>query len=275
MKNNNTPKRHKNKTNNFNRRIIDDTNFELVKRSPEKLLGYKTSSNFVSLYSNQNKLLNSAETLSEINSNNNYHNETNKNINTINNNKSNKKEISPPLKTEYGTNKNLLKISSDKFFIKKSNNNKLNYLKLNSMSEVLNNIDLCDKEVIERLKKRLIKKNFFINANIKSKPKAKSLKNIEIEHKHKIESDHLPNIKKEFYFNKSLGCRINLKKIILEEDLIENSESSPKKVTKLKFHLDKFSYMKKPEPQKINIIHSNDKNRKRLIITSFSNLANQ
>lgn len=28
------------------------------------------------------------------------------------------------------------------------------------MSEVLNNIDLCDKEVIERLKKRLIKKNF-------------------------------------------------------------------------------------------------------------------
>ena len=265
-KNNNTPKRH---------RIIDDTNFELVKRSPEKLLGYKTSSNFVSLYSNQNKLLNNTETLTEINSNNNYNNETNKNINTINNNNSNKKETSPPLKTEYGTNKNLLKISSDKFFIKKSNNNKLNYLKLNSMSEVLNNIDLCDKEVIKRLKKRLVKKNFFINVNVKSKPKAKSLKNIEIEHKHKIESDHLPTIKKEFYFNKSLGCRINLKKIILEEDLIENSESSPKKVTKLKFNLDKFFSMKKPEPQKINIIHSNDKNKRRLIITSFSNLGIQ
>ena len=273
---NNTPKRHKNKTNNFNRRIIDDTNFELVKRSPEKLLGYKTSSNFVSLYSNRNRLLGNTEALTEINLNNNFHNETKKSINTINNNNSNKKESSSPLKTEYNTNKNFFKISSDNFFKKNIKSNKLNYLKLNSMSEVLNNIDLCDKEVIERLKKRLIKKKFFINVNVKSKPKAKSLKNIELEHKHKIEGEHFPKIKKQFYFNKSLGCRINLKKIILGEDLAECSETSPKKVTvtKLKFNFDKFPYMKKPEPQKTNIAHSNDKNKRRLIITSFSNLGN-
>ena len=273
---NNTPKRHKNKTNNFNRRIIDDTNFELVKRSPEKLLGYKTSSNFVSLYSNRNRLLGNTEALTEINLNNNFHNETKKSINTINNNNSNKKESSSPLKTEYNTNKNFFKISSDNFFKKNIKSNKLNYLKLNSMSEVLNNIDLCDKEVIERLKKRLIKKKIFINVNVKSKPKAKSLKNIELEHKHKIEGEHFPKIKKQFYFNKSLGCRINLKKIILGEDLAECSETSPKKVTvtKLKFNFDKFPYMKKPEPQKTNIAHSNDKNKRRLIITSFSNLGN-
>ena len=144
------------------------------------------------------------------------------------------------------------------------------------MSEVLNNIDLCDKEVIERLKKRLIKKKIFINVNVKSKPEAKSLKNIELEHKHKIEGEHFPKIKKQFYFNKSLGCRINLKKIILGEDLAECSETSPKKVTvtKLKFNFDKFPYMKIPEPQKTNIAHSNDKNKRRLIITSFSNLGN-
>ena len=277
---NNTPKRHKNKTNNFNRRIIDDTNFELVKRSPEKLLGYKTSSNFVSLYSNRNRLLNNTETLTELNLNNNFNNETNKNINVINNNNSNKKETSSPLKTEYNTNKNFFKISSDNFFKKNIKSNKLNYLKLNSMSEVLNNFDLCDKEVIERLKKRLIKKNIFINVNVKSKAKAKSLKNIEIEHKHKIEGEHLPTIKKQFYFNKSLGCRINLKKIILGEDMVEISEPNPKKatVTKLKFNLDKFSYMKKlveTPPQKINVAHSNDKNKRRLIITSFSNLGIQ
>ena len=38
-----------------------------------------------------------------------------------------------------------------------------------------------------------------------------------MEDKHKIESDHLPTIKKEFYFNKSLGCRINLKKLFWQK----------------------------------------------------------
>ena len=269
---NTTPDRYKNKNNNFNRRIIDDTNFELVKRSPEKLLGYKTSSNFVSLYSNRKKL-NCTETFTEMNSNINFNNnETNKNINTMNNNNSNKKEISSPLKTEYFTKKNFYKISYDNFYKKNIKNNKLNYLKLNSMSEVLNNIDLCDKDVIERLKKKLIKKNFFINLNAKNKQKAKSVKNIENELKQKTESEHLPTIKKQFYFNKSLGCRINLKKIILGEELIESYESTPKKITKFKFNSDKFSSMKKLESKKINIAHSNEKNRRRLIITSFSNL---
>ena len=274
---NGTPTRYKNKNNNFNRRIIDDTNYELVKRSPEKLLGYKTSSNFVSLYSNRNKLLSNTETLIEINTNINFHNETlksiNTNINTINNNNSNKKESSSPLRAD-NTNKNFFKITAGNFFKKNLNSTKLNYLKLNSMSEVLNNVDLCDKEVIEKLKKKLIKKNFFINTNVKSKPKAKSLKNIDIEHKHKIEGEHLPEIKKQFYFNKSLGCRINLKKIILGEDLVESSEAhSPKKVNKLKFNFEKFS-MKKIDAKKVNIAHSNDKSKskRKLILTSFSSL---
>ena len=248
------------KYNNFNKRKIDDTYYELVKRSPDKFLGYKTTSNFTTLFTQQNKNLN--ETKTDRYCDKNYKNETNININ----NELNHNEIissSSPLKTENNRiNNNFFKTAKNDFFKKNFNNKKLKYLKLNSMSDVLNNIDLCDTELIRKLKNRLNKKNQFIRLNIKNKQtKSVSLKNIKIGIKHKMEKKYLPNIQ-TFYFNKSLGCRINLKKIILEEEnRVDSEEFTSKNKYKLKLDIDKITPLKKINKKKINILTNHNINK--------------
>ena len=220
-----SPIRIKNKNNSVNIRKMDNTTFQLVKKSPDNFSNFKTANNFNRIISKKNRIFFNTE---KSNFSNKIHNtESNTNYNKV---------ISSPFNTEINiknnsnisTSNSLYRTDYNDYNIKIIDNNKLEYLKFNSMSEVLNNnIDLTDKEVIKKLKNKLIKKkNFNILNQKKQDSKTISLKNIKLKDKYKSICRNIPKLNKEFYYNKALGCRINLKKLILGEENTGNNEVS-------------------------------------------------
>jgi len=239
-----------------NNRKIDNIDFELAKRSHDKIL--KSPNIYNTLYSTQNNAFNGIDTYFYYNKNNNF-NKTN-----IYNNLSKKELISSPINTiNINANHNLYKTAVNNFSKNNYKNDKLEYLKYNSMNEVLNNLDLSDKEYFIKLKNKFHKEKK--NKN-KSLPKYIKLKNLKFQNKNK---ENLTNLENEFYYNKSLGCKINCKKIILGEYNNYSVEKEPNKKIYSDFNIPKLSPVKKINKKKNNYI--NNKKENKVSAISFSN----
>ena len=207
-----------------NIRKIEDIDFELVKKSQDKL--YKTSNNLINFYTPKKKILSGIDTYFNIN----------KKIYNPNNN-----DMISSLQTEtnFYTNHNMYKTSVNNLY-----NNNHDYLKLNSMNEVLNNLDISAHKYLKKLKNKFVNKNIFVHLNKRNKTKSIKFKNIKIENKINVEGEPISQYTQGFYYNKSLGCRINYKKIILDDNFNYSGEGS-KKLSPLPFHLHELSSVKK------------------------------
>ena len=208
--------------NNNNIRKIDNIDFELMKRSHDKI--YKTSSNFNKLLTPKNNLYKGIEAYYSSNKKKRV-NETN-----INNYLKNNNLLYSPIITNNSKN-------SSHYLYKKAisnnskndlDNNKLKYLEFNSMNEVLNNLDLTDKEIFEEFKNKLINKKYFKNLTekIRQKPKAIQINNLKMQNKHGYKRENSGKYRQGFYYNKSLGCKINYRKIMLEENEHNSEENT-------------------------------------------------
>lgn len=208
---------------NNNIRKIDNIDFELIKKSQDKL--FKTSSNFYSL-SPPNKILYKGIDIYSYSNKKNLTNETTTiytNTNTI---KNKKDLIQSPINNTIGNaninaNHNMYKLTFNNLSKNKYENDKLNYLKFNSMNEVLNNVDLSDKEFFLKLKNKYKQRANFKNLEKKLRQKQKHIQLSSVKKENKYNTDKSSN---EFYYNKSLGCRINFKKIMLKENAKKNEE---------------------------------------------------
>ena len=141
--------------------------------------------------------------------------------------------------TNFYTNHNMYKTSVNNLY-----NNNHDYLKLNSMNEVLNNLDISAHKYLKKLKNKFVNKNIFVHLNKRNKTKSIKFKNIKIENKINVEGEPISQYTQGFYYNKSLGCRINYKKIILDDNFNYSGEGS-KKLSPLPFHLHELSSVKK------------------------------
>ena len=213
-----TTQNFKNQNNNI--RKIDYIDFGLAKRSHDKLL--KSSNLYKTLNCSDNKNLKGIDI---------YNNKKN-NFNETN---INKNEISSSINTvnNINNNHNLYKTAANIFSSHNFDKNKLEYLKFNSMNEVLNNLDTSNKEYYIKLKNQFHKKKKDKNLSQKQKslPKDKKIKNLKLQNKNNIEKDNLTNYDQGFYYNKSLGCRINFKKIMLEENSYSAEKTPTKKIS--------------------------------------------
>ena len=241
--NNNNYNKNKIK-NNINIRKIDNIDFELVKKGQDKF--YKTLNNFqnISTENNISKGINF-----DFYSHKKIKIKQNKINNDINNINTNHKM--------YNTAINIAKNNN-------IDNNKLEYLRFNSMNEVLNNLDLTNKDFFLQLKNIFDKKKNNKNSNRKKKIKLKSQRiNYLIPEKknsHKKEKNDKNH--SDFYFNKTLGCKINCQKIVLSENENKSEEGNPND-----FSLNNaLSSIKINKNRKIKYIKSKEK-----IINSNSN----
>jgi hypothetical protein len=233
-------------------RKIEDFDFELIKKSQDKL--YKTSSNLNNFYSPKNKIFNAIDT---------YFN-ANKNKNNIND------DLMPLLRTESNFNytdyRRLYKISINNMAKNNNDKDEYKYLQLNSMNEVLNSKDISDNQFLKKLKNIFIQKNIFVG----NKPKSIKIKNLKLDNKRKFEKENLHKIKQSFYYNKSLGCRINFKKIILGNNINNYSgERTPKHFSSFPFTLNEISSVKRTKEEKKYVNHNID-NKTNII--SYSDL---
>ena len=120
------------------------------------------------------------------------------------------------------------------------------------MNEVLNNVDLSDKEFFIKLKnKHKKKRNFkFLEQKLRLKSKHMQLNS--------VRKDNSEKYNNEFYYNKSLGCKINFKKIILNERNNHCEEANQNNFS-LFNGLKELSSNKKLKNKRINYIHNNKK----------------
>ena len=193
---------------NNNIRKIDSIDFELIKKSQDRL--FKTSSNFSSLLTPKNIVFNRTDTYFNSNKN-----DLDSKTNIITNINNNNELVSAPIHTtnNFNTNHKYYETSINKY--EKCNNFKNNRVKFNSMNEVLNNLNLSDKEFFINFKNKFHKEKNLESDNKKHKSLSKfiKLKNIKLGNKYNIK-DNLIKIKRQYYYNKSLGCIINFKKIM-------------------------------------------------------------
>ena len=250
--------------NNNNIRKIDNIDFELMKKSQDKL--YKTSSNYNKILTPKNNLYKGIEAYYSSNKKNRI-NET-----KINNNINNKINLLySPISTNNNKNNshNLYKKAINNFSKNDFDKNKLKYLEFNSMNEVLNNLDLTDKEIFEKFKNKLINKKYFQNLTekIRKKPKSIQTNNLKMQNRHGSKRENSGKYRQGFYYNKSLGCKINYRKIMLGENENNSEENTFNKI----FEQHENSPINNIKPKNTNYPNFN---REKLINT-HSNIENE
>ena len=254
---------HNKNQNNNNIRKIDNIDFELMKRSQDKL--YKTSNNYNKILTPKNNLYKGIEAYYSSNKKNRI-NETNINNYLFNNNL-----LYSPISTynKKNNNHNLYKIAISNNSKNDLDNNKLKYLEFNSMNEVLNNLDLTDKEIFEKFRNKLINKKYFKNLNekIRQKPKSKQINNLKIQNKHGCKRENSGKYRQGFYFNKSLGCKINYRKIMLGENENNSEENTFNKF----FEQHEISPINNIKTKNVNYTYYN----KEKLINTHSNIENE
>ena len=233
-----------------NLRKIDDIDFELAKKSQDKLFKTSSNLNFNSSSTPRKIIYKGIDTYFSTNKSNNKNE-----MSIISKTKTikNKAEfIYSPVRTlgNINTNHNRYKIPINNDSKNNYENDKLNYLKFNSMNEVLNNVDLSDKEFFIKLKNKHKKKiNFkYLEQKLRLKPRHIQLNS--------VRKDNPEKYNNEFYYNKSLGCKINFKKIILSEKS-NHCEETNKNNFSLFNGLKELSSNKKLKNKRINYIQKN------------------
>ena len=96
-----------------------------------------------------------------------------------------------------------------------------------------------------------------------SLPKFVKLKNIKLGNKYNFK-ENLTKIKKQYYYNKSLGCIINFKKIMLPEKLNYSGDNSFKEEFKFNYATHDISPIRKIKNIKTNNNNSEYKNKNNL-----------
>ena len=254
-------KKSKRAKRNNNIRKIDSIDFELIKKSQDKL--FKTSYNLNSLLYQKPKDLSGIDPYILSNKKN-LDNKASINTTNINNNL---ELLTTPIHTLGNINTNHKYYETAVNYFTKSNNNKNNLMKFNSMNEVLNNVDLSDKGYFINFKNKNHIENNLLGKNSYQKnlslPKFVKLKNIKLGNKYNFK-ENLTKIKKQYYYNKSLGCIINFKKIMLPEKLNYSGDNSFKEEFKFNYATHDISPIRKIKNIKTNNNNSEYKNKNNL-----------